>query len=170
LSRRRFGPLSARVPAAGDAGFLASLYLSTRPDLGALPVPRAVVEGIARHQQALQREAYAQACPQAEEWIVEDGEGPAGRLVLDRRPGELRVVDLSIAPRARRRGLARALLLALQQEAREGGHSLSLRVRADNAAARSLYAGLGFEAGGAERGEGQEAANRELRWRPPQKE
>ena len=101
---------------------------------------------------------------------LEDGEGPAGRLVLDRRPGELRVVDLSIAPRARRRGLARALLLALQQEAREGGHSLSLRVRADNAAARSLYAGLGFEAGGAERGEGEEAANRELRWRPPQKE
>jgi len=164
LSARRFAGLSARVPGPGDADFLAALYLSTRPDLGALPVPRAVVEGIARHQQALQREAYARACPQAEEWIVEDVQGPVGRLVLDRRPGELRVVDLSIAPRARRRGHARSVLLALQEEAGEGGQALALRVRADNAGARSLYAGLGFQA------LHDEGASRELRWRAPQKE
>ena len=156
----RLASLSARIPCADDADFLAALYLSTRTDLDALPVPRAVVEGIARHQQALQREAYAQACPQAEEGIVEDGAGPLGRLVLDRRPGELRVVDLSVAPRARRRGHARALLLALQAEAVEEGRALALRVRADNAAARSLYAGLGFQTlpGG--------GARLELRWQP----
>jgi ribosomal protein S18 acetylase RimI-like enzyme len=127
-------------------------------------VPPSVIEGIARYQQGLQRDAYAQACQQAEEWIVEDGEGPAGRLVLDRRPDGLRVVDLSIAPRARRRGHARAVLLALQDEAGERGQALALRVRADNTAARALYAALGFTT------LHDEGASRELRWRLSQKE
>lgn len=160
MSTRRFGALQARAAAADDAPFLAALYLSTRPDLGALPVPRSVIEGIARHQQALQREAYARACPDAEEWIVEDGEGPAARLVLERREREIRVLDLSVAPRARRRGHARALLCALQAEAGEGGRALALRVRLDNTPARRLYAGLGFRA------LREDGSSQELRWRP----
>ncbi|MDT1894250.1 GNAT family N-acetyltransferase, partial [Acinetobacter baumannii] len=51
-----------------------------------------------------------------------------------------RVIDLSVAASARRRGVARAVLLALQEEV----DAIALRVRADNAAARRLYAGLGF--------------------------
>lgn len=163
-SARRFGPLSGRAPTAGDADFLEALYLDARPDLGALPVPRGVIEGIARHQRTLQREAYARDYPLAREWIVE-GEGrPVGRLVLDANAGRLRVVDLSIAAPARRRGHARALLLALQEEALVAGLALTLRVRRDNAAARRLYAGLGFVAVGGD------AAVEELGWRPDQKE
>ncbi|MBQ5946024.1 GNAT family N-acetyltransferase [Massilia sp. ST3] len=161
MSTRRPSALSARAPRDGDPGdaaFLAALYLSARPDLGALPVPASVIEGIARHQQAQQREAYARAWPHAEEWIVEDGEGPLGRLVLDQGLEALRVVDLSIAPRARRRGHARSLLLALQDEAAAGGRVLALRVRLDNAPARRLYAGLGFEA------LSSDGVHQELRW------
>jgi ribosomal protein S18 acetylase RimI-like enzyme len=164
LPARRFGALSARPPTASDADFLEALYLAARPDLGALPVPRGVIEGIARHQRALQREAYARDYPRAREWIVE-GEGrPLGLLVLDADAERLRVVDLSIAAHERRRGHARTLLLALQDEAGAAGLSLRLRVRRDNAPARALYASLGLVAVGGD------AAVEELAWSSGQKE
>lgn len=140
---RRFGSLEARAPRAGDAGFLFALYLAARPDLGALPVPRAVIDGIARHQQALQAADYAARYPRAETWLIEGDGGPVARLVLDRDADRVRVVDLAVAMEARRRGIGASLLAALQQEC-GGTHALVLRVRNDNAAARALYARMGF--------------------------
>jgi len=136
----RFGRLAARAPGTGDADFLAALYLATRPDLGALPVPRSVIEGIARHQQQLQLEDYARRYPGAETWLVEEEGMAVARLVLDRSEEALRVVDLAVAPAARRQGIARELLTALQAR----GGAIALRVRVENSAARALYASLGF--------------------------
>lgn len=140
MSRRRFGSLEARAPGPADEAFLEALYRDSRPDLGALPVPRSVIEGIARHQRQLQLADYAQRYPLCETWLVLEGEGPVARVVLDRSGGVLRVVDLSVAVPARRRGIARTVLCALQEE----GSAMALRVRADNAAARALYGQLGF--------------------------
>jgi ribosomal-protein-alanine N-acetyltransferase len=65
----------------------------------------------------------------------------ASRLVLD----ELHVLDLAVHPGWRRRGLARFLLgLALRQAAKAGAQVALLEVRAGNAPALALYAGLGF--------------------------
>ena len=83
MNERRFGALTGRAPQASDAAFLAALYLATRPDLGALPVPRNVIEGIARHQQQLQVDEYAQRYPAAETWLLTDGREALGRVVLD---------------------------------------------------------------------------------------
>ena len=129
-----------RAPCAGDSAFLAALYLDARPDLGALPVPRSVIEGIARHQQQMQRDDYARRYPAAETWVLEHEGVAVGRLVLERSGPMARVVDLSVARAARRRGIARQALRALQDECT----ALALRVRADNGAARALYASLGF--------------------------
>lgn len=155
----RFGHLRARPVAPADAPFLAALYASTRADLLHLPVPRTVVDAIIAHQQKLQAKGYAEAWPQAHYLVLEDGATPVGRLVLDRAPGRLRVVDLSIAPAARRRGHARAVLEALQECAGREACVLTLRVRADNPAARALYASLGFEPVEAD------ASGEQLRWR-----
>jgi ribosomal-protein-alanine N-acetyltransferase len=52
---------------------------------------------------------------------------------------------VGVLPERRRRGFARALLRAVFAEAeRRGGASVVLEVADDNAAARLLYAGLGF--------------------------
>jgi ribosomal protein S18 acetylase RimI-like enzyme len=110
-----------------------------------LPVPQSVRDGIIAHQQQLQSDDYRARYPGACYFIVEaDGE-PVGRVVIDRSFGVIRVVDLAIAPPARRRGHGRAVLAALQLQAAAQECVLSLRVRQDNHAARALYAALGFD-------------------------
>ena len=62
------------------------------------------------------------------------------------------IVTLGVAPSARRRGAARALLEDLLTRARGlGVASLTLEVAEDNAAAFSLYDTLGFERAGTRR-------------------
>ncbi|MGF6272436.1 ribosomal protein S18 acetylase RimI-like enzyme [Massilia sp. UYP11] len=140
MSARRFGSLEARSASCADEASLDALYLDSRPDLGALPVPRAVIEGIARHQRAMQADGYARRFATLQTWLVTDGERPVARIVLAGEGGALRVVDLSVALAARRKGVARSLLHALQDEYER----IALRVRSANVAARRLYEGLGF--------------------------
>jgi ribosomal-protein-alanine N-acetyltransferase len=65
----------------------------------------------------------------------------AVRLVLD----ELHVMNVAVAPRARRRGLARLLLVfALRRAARAGARAAFLELRAGNREALALYESLGF--------------------------
>ena len=71
----------------------------------------------------------------------------AGRHVLQ-------INGLAVDPAYRRRGIARALLDAVIDEARSrGARRLTLRVFAPNAAARALYEAAGFEVEGVLRGE-----------------
>jgi ribosomal-protein-alanine N-acetyltransferase len=62
---------------------------------------------------------------------------------------EAEIADLAIAPEARRRGIARALLDRIEAESRtRGAMILYLEVRESNAAARALYESRGFSAVG----------------------
>jgi ribosomal protein S18 acetylase RimI-like enzyme len=64
-----------------------------------------------------------------------------GRLAAD----EAYVEELAVAPEHRRRGVARQLLAACEEEARRRGkRRLTLWVTSDNAAAIGLYRGAGF--------------------------
>lgn len=59
--------------------------------------------------------------------------------------GEFYLDNLAVFPRHRRKGAARAILLALRDFAlAQGGKFLTLEVRPSNAAAIALYTGLGF--------------------------
>ena len=72
----------------------------------------------------------------------------AYRVVAD----EAEVLDVCVEPAARRLGLARLLVrLAMARAARAGARSARLEVRASNAAARALYAALGFREAGRRR-------------------
>ncbi len=60
-------------------------------------------------------------------------------------PGEAQVLNLTVAPAARRRGLARALLRRFLDDAfRLGAEQCFLEVRLSNAAAIALYRAEGF--------------------------
>jgi ribosomal-protein-alanine N-acetyltransferase len=69
----------------------------------------------------------------------------AYRVVAD----EAEVLDVCVAPGGRRNGLGRLLVrLAIGRASRAGARSARLEVRASNAAARALYASLGFREAG----------------------
>ncbi|WP_306929545.1 GNAT family N-acetyltransferase [Streptomyces luteogriseus] len=68
-----------------------------------------------------------------------------GRCVVDGRWAGFAAVEVD--PALRRRGLATAVMAALARQALDEGASAAwLQVEADNAAARALYAGMGFAA------------------------
>ena len=59
--------------------------------------------------------------------------------------GETDMMNLAVAPEARRQGTGRALVLALVEALKKKeSHSLTLEVRASNIPAQKLYASLGF--------------------------
>ena len=59
--------------------------------------------------------------------------------------GETDMMNLAVAPEARRQGTGRALVLALVEALKEKeSHSLMLEVRVSNIPAQKLYASLGF--------------------------
>ena len=71
---------------------------------------------------------------------------PAGGMILARTiMDESEVLTLAVMPAARRQGLGRTLLLAAMRRAAAGdARTMFLEVAEDNAAARSLYASVGF--------------------------
>lgn len=79
-------------------------------------------------------------------WLVaeEDGE-VVGYVGSQTVLGESDVMNLAVSPNRRRRGIAKALMQALETHlAHAGSEKLTLEVRASNEAAIALYTRLGF--------------------------
>jgi ribosomal-protein-alanine acetyltransferase len=81
--------------------------------------------------------------------VALDGDGAVDAyagLLAPMGTGQGDIQTVTVAPRARRNGLARSMMLQLLDEARRrGAGELFLEVRHDNEAAQALYAELGFE-------------------------
>ncbi len=85
--------------------------------------------------------------PSARTWVAELDGAVVGNLILLTRKnsGTARVYSVVVAPPARGRRFAERLVRAAEIEAqRLGLHRIKLEVRLDNAAARALYAKLGY--------------------------
>ena len=79
-------------------------------------------------------------------WIVAmDGKTLVGYVGSQTVLGESDMMNIAVAPDARRRGIAQGLVEALIQVLKElDSHCLSLEVRASNEPAKALYGKLGF--------------------------
>ena len=80
-------------------------------------------------------------------WLVAvEGEQVLGYVGSQTVLDESDMMNLAVDPAFRRRGIARALVLALIEElGKMGSRCLTLEVRASNESAQALYAQLGFE-------------------------
>jgi ribosomal-protein-alanine N-acetyltransferase len=75
----------------------------------------------------------------------EAGEGVLGFAIVWLIHDELHVLNVAVAPEARRRGVARALLAEVEaRAAAEGAARATLEVRRSNAPAIELYRSLGY--------------------------
>jgi GNAT superfamily N-acetyltransferase len=135
---------SVRQVTATDPLFaeVSALFDGYRQHYGANPAPAATTAWLAAHTGTDRLRVFAAV----------DGGTVLGMLTVSVVPASLTlrtfwfIRDLYVAPRARRRGVARGLLAHVTHAARaQGAHRLALQTEVDNVAAGSLYADLGFQ-------------------------
>ncbi len=127
-----------------DLPFLYRVYASTRQEeLALVDWDEAQKEWFLHMQFDLQTRSYAQAFPEADcQVILRDGQ-PIGRLMVDRMPDQILLVDIALLPEHRSAGIGTALVKTVLNEAASAGKPVVLHVEKFNRA-RSLYERLGF--------------------------
>lgn len=127
-----------------DEAFLERLYASTRADeMAMVPWGEAEKAAFLTQQFQAQHKFYQEQFADAEFLIVERGETPIGRLYLDRRDDEHRLIDIALLPEERGQGLGGALMRDVLAEAESAGKAVRIHVEINNPAMH-LYERLGF--------------------------
>lgn len=130
-----------------DEEFLVGLYRSTREsELAMAPWSDQQREAFVRSQHASQLGHYQSKYPAAEHLIIEVEGNPVGRIYVDRRSDEIRILDISLLPEHRGRGIGSPIIGELMREASRDGKSLTIYLESigDGARSRSLFERLGF--------------------------
>lgn len=151
------GPATASPPPGlayrpitdGDLPFLAELYASTRrEEVAQTPWSEEERERFLSWQFEAQHKHYQEHYPDCEFLVIEEessGESVAiGRLYLDRRDEEIRLVDIALLPEHRGQGRGSAVLERVLAEGERRGLPVTIHVEHNNPAMR-LYRRLGFE-------------------------
>lgn len=131
-----------------DTSFVFQLFSETRlADIASLPWSESQKETFLQQQFALQVRHYRTTYSAARFSIIQHENMPKnmpiGRFYVDRSDHEIRVIDITIAPAYRARGIGSELLQSLVSEARTTGQAVRLHVERRNQAMR-LYERLGF--------------------------
>lgn len=127
-----------------DNSFLYRLYASTRADEMALLdwSDEQKSEFLAMQFRA-QSDFYTQQFKQASFDVIEREGNAIGRLYVDRRPDEIRIIDIALMPAYRGKGIGGGIMQALIDEAAEENKSVTIHVEHNNPAIR-LYQRQGF--------------------------
>ncbi|APA67587.1 GNAT family N-acetyltransferase [Janthinobacterium sp. 1_2014MBL_MicDiv] len=137
-------PYRLRAQRDDDDDFAAALYGSTRDDLRQMPAAPALIEQLIAMQRTMQSHGYRQTYPQAVYLVLEHGDTPIGRLIIEQQGDVLHLIDIAIVPAARGHGAGSAVLRGLQAQAAQHRLHIHLAVNKSNGAARKLYQQLGF--------------------------
>ncbi len=145
--RTRLADASARNLRTGVQGACDASEVDIRPFDAAYAASAAVIEDSVMGEDAWSAASIADELPRRDRtwWMaVRDGElvGYAGGMLVD---GDMQLLKIAVVPEERRRGVARALLARVAEDAENlAATSMSLEVRASNEGARAFYEGAGF--------------------------
>jgi len=136
--------VATRAIRSDDESFLRRVYAGTRlEELAIVPWDDAQKDAFLRMQFDAQHRFYHDQFPDASyEIILRDGE-PVGRLYVDRREDEIRIIDIALLPEARGEGIGGKLLSDLIAEAGASNKPIRIHVERYNRA-MSLYLRVGF--------------------------
>ena len=136
--------LSVRRENSDDREFLERLYASTRAqEMSVVDWSQDARTAFLRQQYEAQHTHYRQHYSDAEFWIVELEGSAAGRLYLQLRDDEIRLMDIALMPDHKGRGIGTAVVRRVLDIASEKGIAVRLHVEPDNRAV-NLYRRLGF--------------------------
>ena len=138
------GHVTLRAATDADREFLVGVYGSTREEeLSQVAWPDGLREAFVRMQFDAQDADYRRNNPAGSFDVIEVYRRPAGRLYVDRRPDDIRIVDIALLPEFRGDGVGGQLVAELMDEAAASGRKLSIHVEIHNRAI-GLYARMGF--------------------------
>ncbi len=138
--------ITLRPVAAADLPLLERIYASTRTEeLAIVPWTEDQKAGFLAMQFRAQHAEYQSRYPDARFHVIEAGGTAAGRLYVHARAGEIRIIDISLLPEHRGRGIGSLLLARLIRESESCGKPLTIHVERQNRAL-ALYQRLGFTA------------------------
>jgi ribosomal protein S18 acetylase RimI-like enzyme len=154
------GKISLRPASAKDSEFLFHVYASTRQvEVASWGWSPAQQSSFFRMQYDVRQRGFAAAYPTAAVSVVCVDAVDAGSIIIFRGSNEVRLMDISLLPEYRGRGIGQALIGTLMSEASRLQSPLRLSVLRGNRAAR-LYERMGFVA------KGGDAMYSEMEWVP----
>jgi len=133
-----------RPAGEADLDFLYLLYTSSRADeMAMLDWSIQEKEAFLRMQFDAQHQYYHERFSAAKFDIIEFDNETIGRLYVDRRADEIRIIDIALLPEYRGKGIGGKFMESLIDEAAGSQLSVTIHVEHNNPAMR-LYQRLGF--------------------------
>lgn len=128
-----------------DLDFLKRVYFSTREEeMKIVPWTDEEKETFLQQQFHAQHTYYHQQFGDAKFDLILQDDQPIGRLYVDRREREHRIIDISILPEFRGQGIGGSIMQDLLDEASQVNKPVTIHVEQNNPAMR-LYERLGFQ-------------------------
>jgi ribosomal protein S18 acetylase RimI-like enzyme len=142
--------VTRRAATEEDEAFLFELFKAVRsPEFAFVGVAPAQLDLLMNIQYGGQKQTYSVQYPGGNEIVLLDGMA-IGRIWLFRGAAEHQLVDISLMPEFRNRGIGRALVSEAIGAARAAGVRLCCSVAVTNAASLRFHERLGFEIVGAD--------------------
>jgi RimJ/RimL family protein N-acetyltransferase len=136
--------ITLRAASDDDAAFLLQVYSSTRADEMALvPWNDEQKEAFLRFQFDSQHNFYREKAPHASYDIILEDDSPIGRLYVRRDEDEIRIMDITVLPQSRNRGVGTSLVRKVLAEGAETDKPVCIWVEFFNPSMR-LFERLGF--------------------------
>lgn len=133
-----------RPASDSDIAFLSILYATTRSEeLAQVAWSETEKHAFLAQQFDAQHQYYRQQFPNAAFDLIMSNDMPIGRLYVDRREDEIRLIDIALLPENRGQGIGSELITHVINEARSAAKAVRIHVEVNNPAMR-LYRRLGF--------------------------
>jgi ribosomal protein S18 acetylase RimI-like enzyme len=136
--------ITLRDSTVEDEPFLREVYACTREqELAMTPWNDEQRAAFLRFQFDAQHAHYHEQYPDANYQVILNDTVPVGRMYVARRPGEIKVLDLTVLPQHRNKGIGSRLMSEILSEADNDGKSVLIWVE-QTSPAQELFKRLGF--------------------------
>jgi ribosomal protein S18 acetylase RimI-like enzyme len=138
-------PIQKRPIKSEDHPFLYEVFCSTRPDVMEAQLSPDEMERFLRMQFQAQHNYYQEAFPDAQYCVLVGGDDreAIGRLYVDHRANEVKILDIALLPKYRCQGIGSAIVQEVLEQAHADGKPVRIHVEL-NGREIQFYERLGF--------------------------